>query len=207
MKWLSCPFPCRQSCCAVQERTIERVGSNQPIRTNFRLVVATALDLDAAVAAGQFREDLFYRLNVVKISLPPLRERREDVPLLVQRFVGRSEKPITIRQDALDRIAAHDWPGNVRELENVIARAIAIAPGGVITAECIEFPRRQAQSTVGWLDQIPHREGFKQIIRTVEAQLLKGALAEAEGNKLKAADLLGIQRRLLYEKMREHGLR
>jgi two-component system response regulator AtoC len=192
---------------AVQERTIERVGSNQPIPTNFRLVVATARDLDDAVAAGQFREDLFYRLNVVKISLPPLRERREDIPLLVQRFLGRSEKPVSIRQDALDLISAHDWPGNVRELENVIARAIAIAPGGVVTADCIEFPRRQATPAIGWLDQIPCREGFKRIIHIVEAQLLKTALAEADGNKLKAAALLGIQRRLLYEKMREHGLR
>jgi DNA-binding NtrC family response regulator len=121
--------------------------------------------------------------------------------------VGRSEKPITIRQDALDRITAHDWPGNVRELENVIARAIAIAPGGVITGECIEFPRRQALPTVEWLDQIPYREGFKQVIRTVGAQLLRAALAEAGGNKLKTAALLGIQRRLLYEKMREHGMR
>jgi DNA-binding NtrC family response regulator len=192
---------------AVQERTIERLGSNQPIGTSFRLIVATAHDLDAAVAAGQFREDLFYRLNVVKISLPPLRERREDIPLLVQRFLVRSERPVTIRQDALDRITAHDWPGNVRELENVIARAIAIAPGGVITAECIEFPRRQVPPTVGWLDQIPYRDGYKQIIRMVEAQLLRASLAEAGGNKLKAAALLGIQRRLLYEKMREHGLR
>jgi two-component system response regulator AtoC len=192
---------------AVQERTIERVGSNQPISTDFRLVVATAQDLDNAVAAGQFREDLFYRLNVVKISMPPLRERREDIPLLVQRFLGRSEKPASIRQDALDLITAHDWPGNVRELENVIARAIAIAPGGVITAECIEFSRRQAPATIAWLDQIPYREGFKHVIDIVEAQLLKTALAEAEGNKLKAAALLGIQRRLLYEKMREHGLR
>ena len=192
---------------AVQERTIERVGSNQPIATSFRLVVATAQDLDEAVAAGQFREDLFYRLNVVKISLPPLRERREDIPLLVQRFLGRSEKPVSIRQDALDLITAHDWPGNVRELENVIARAIVIAPGGVITADCIEFPRRQTHPANRWLDQIPYRDGYKQIIRAVEAQLLRAALAEAEGNKLKAAAMLGIQRRLLYEKMREYGLR
>jgi DNA-binding NtrC family response regulator len=107
----------------------------------------------------------------------------------------------------LDLITAHAWPGNVRELENVIARAIAIAPGGVITADCIEFPRRQTHPAIGWLDQIPYHEGYKHIISTVEAQLLRAALAEAEGNKLKAAALLGIQRRLLYEKMREYGMR
>ena len=192
---------------AVQERTIERLGSNQPIQTNFRLIVATAQDLDDAVATGQFREDLFYRLSVVKISLPPLRERREDIPLLIQRFLGRSEKPVTIQQDALDRIISHSWPGNVRELENVVARAIAIAPGGVITTECIEFPRRPAPAGNGWLGQIPYREGFKAVIRMVETELLRAALADAEGNKLKAAALLGIQRRLIYEKMREHGMR
>jgi two-component system, NtrC family, response regulator AtoC len=192
---------------AIQERTIERLGSNQPIQTNFRLVVATAQDLDEAVATGQFREDLFYRLSVVKICLPPLRERREDIPLLVQRFLGRSEKPVTIQQDALDRIIAHSWPGNVRELENVVARAIAIAPGGVITTECVEFPRRTAPAGAGWLGQIPYREGFKAVIRMVEAELLRAALADVEGNKLKAAALLGIQRRLLYEKMRDHGMR
>ena len=193
---------------AVQERSIERLGSNQPVEANFRLIVATAQDLDDAVAEGRFREDLFYRLSVVKICLPPLRERREDIPLLVQRFLSRSERPVTIQQNALDRIIAHDWPGNVRELENVVARAIAIAPGGVITADCIEFPRRHAGDTAThWLGQIRPCEGFKRTIHMVEAELLKSALAEAEGNKLKAAALLGIQRRLLYEKMREHGMR
>jgi DNA-binding NtrC family response regulator len=192
---------------AVQERTIERLGSNQPIQTNFRLIVATAQDLDDAVAAGKFREELFYRLSVVRICLPPLRERREDIPLLVQRFLSRSERPVTIQQDALDRIIAHEWPGNVRELENVIARAIAIAPGGVITTDSIEFSRRHTPAEAGWVGQIPHHEGFKRTIRMVEVELLKGALAEAEGNKMKAAALLGIQRRLLYEKMRDHGLR
>ncbi|HTZ84696.1 MAG TPA: helix-turn-helix domain-containing protein, partial [Candidatus Acidoferrales bacterium] len=87
------------------------------------------------------------------------------------------------------------------------ARAIAIAPGGVITTECIEFPRRLAPAGNGWLGQIPYREGFKAVIRMVETELLRAALADAEGNKLKAAALLGIQRRLLYEKMREHGMR
>ena len=160
---------------ATQERTIERLGSNQPIQTNFRLIVATAQDVDEAVASGQFREDLFYPLNVVKMCLPALRERREDIPLFVQRFLSRSEKPVTIQQNALDRIIDHDWPGNVRELENVITRAFALAPGGVITAECIEFARRHAPLAAGWLGQIPYREGFKPVIRMVEAELLRAA--------------------------------
>jgi DNA-binding NtrC family response regulator len=145
-------------------------------------------------------------LNVVTISLPPLRERREDIPFLVQRFLGRSERHVTIRQDALDQILGHDWRGNVRELENVIARAIVLAPGGVITPECIQFARREAESSAAWLGQVPHHEGYWNVLRQVEAQLIKSALAEAHGNKAEAARILGVRRRLLYEKLTELGL-
>ncbi|PYS55381.1 MAG: hypothetical protein DMG13_04290 [Acidobacteria bacterium] len=189
----------------IQDRTFERLGSNAPITVDFRLIVATAQDLAAAVATGKFREDLFYRLNVVTIALPPLRDRREDIPFLVQRFLGRSERPVTIRQDALDRIMAHNWPGNVRELENVITRALVIAPGGIITPECIQFADRSAQSS-NWLEQIPYHDGYWPVIRQVEAQLIRAALGEAQGNKAEAARILGIQRRLLYEKISELGL-
>ncbi len=158
------------------------------------------------VSAGKFREDLFYRLNVVLINLPPLRERREDIPLLVQRFLSRSEKPVTIRQDALDRILSYDWPGNVRELENIITRGIVLAPGGVITPECIQFSERRSQSNGYWLDQVPFHEGYWEVIRKVERRLLQAALEEANGNKAEAARILGIQRRLLYEKMSELGI-
>jgi two-component system response regulator AtoC len=189
----------------IQERTIERLGSNIPITVDFRLIAATAQDLAGAVSSGKFREDLYYRLNVLTIALPPLRNRREDIPFLVQRFLGRSERPVTIRQDALDRIMAHDWPGNVRELENVITRAIVLAPGGIITPDCIQFADRSAAS-LSWLEHVPHREGYWQVIRQVEAQLVKAALGEAQGNKAEAARILGIQRRLLYEKISELGL-
>ncbi len=191
---------------AIQERTIERLGGSVPVSVDFRLISATAQDLNQGVAAGHLREDLYYRLNVVTISLPPLRERREDIPLLVQRFLSRSERPVTIRQDALERIMAHDWPGNIRELENVITRAIVLAPGGVITPECIQFPQRTLATPSGWLDQLPYREGYRTVIRAVEAQLLRAALQDAKGNKAEAARILGIQRRLLYEKMTELGL-
>jgi two-component system, NtrC family, response regulator AtoC len=190
----------------IQERTIERLGSNLPISVDFRLIAATAQDLAAAVAAGKFREDLYYRLNVVTIRLPPLRERREDIPFLVQRFLGRSERPVTIRQDALDRILAHAWPGNVRELENVITRAIVLAPGGVITPECIQFVDRRAELSPSWLDQLPYHEGYWNVLRQVETQLIRAALGEAQGNKTEAARILGVRRRLLYEKLAELGL-
>ncbi|MFN3326371.1 MAG: sigma-54-dependent transcriptional regulator [Bryobacteraceae bacterium] len=191
---------------AVQERCFERLGSNVPIRSDFRLIAATARNFLAMVAEGSFREDLYYRLNVVTIPLPPLRERREDIPLLVQRFIGRSERPITIREDAFDLILSHDWPGNVRELENVIARAIVLAPGGIITPSCIQFQSRPPTSTRSWLDQIPIHEGYRPVLRQVEARLIRAALVEAKGNKAEAARILGIQRRLLYEKMRELAL-
>jgi two-component system response regulator AtoC len=191
---------------AIQEKTIERLGSNQQVSVDFRLITATAHDLGTLASSGKFRDDLYYRLNVVLINLPPLRERREDIPLLVQRFLSRSEKPVTIRQDSLDRILSYDWPGNVRELENVITRAIVLAPGGVITPECIQFAERRASTNTCWLDQLPFREGYWNVIRKVEGRLLQAALDEANGNKTEAARLLGIQRRLLYEKMSELGI-
>jgi len=192
---------------AIQERTIERLGSNAPIHIDARFIAATAQDLDALVAAGRFREDLYYRLNVVSISLPPLRQRKEDIPLLVQRFLSRSQRPITIGPDALDKIMAHHWPGNVRELENVIARAIVLAPGEIITPDSIRISSRSASAGADWLDQVAVRDGYWPNIRKLEHHLVKTALEEAKGNKAEAARILGVQRRLLYEKMSEIGLR
>lgn len=193
---------------AVQERTVERLGGSGPIAVDFRLVAATARDLSTAVAEGSFREDLFYRLNVVAIALPPLRTRREDIPLLVQRFLGRSQRPVSIRQDALDKIMRHDWPGNVRELENVITRAVVLAPGGVVTPEVIEFPTLAAAPSANgpWEARAPYRDGYWPVLRRVETELLRGALREAGGNKAEAARILGIQRRLLYQKITELDL-
>ena len=193
----------------IQERTVERLGGNSSIPIDVRLIAATAHDLNDAVSSGQFREDLYYRLNVVSISLPPLRERTEDIPLLVQRFLARSDRPISIRQDALDRIMQHAWPGNVRELENVITRAIVLAPGGVITPECIQVSGRTAATAAApecWLSQVPYRDGYWSVIRQVEESLIRCAVENAKGNKTEAARILGIQRRLLYDKMTEFGL-
>jgi DNA-binding NtrC family response regulator len=192
---------------AIQERTIERLGSNVPIHIDARFIAASAEDLDALVAAGRFREDLYYRLNVVSISLPPLRQRKEDIPLLVQRFLSRSQRPITIGPDALDKIMAHHWPGNVRELENVIARAIVLAPGEIITPDSIRISSRSATAGIDWLDQVPVRDGYWHNIRKLENHLVKTALEQAKGNKAEAARILGVQRRLLYEKISEIGLR
>ena len=192
---------------AIQERTIERLGNSTPIAVDFRLIAATAQDLTKAIEEGYFREDLYYRLNVVRMHLPPLRERIEDVPLLVQRFLVRSERPATLREDALQLIMSHDWPGNVRELENVITRAIVLAPGGVITPECVQISARNGGGDESWESHIPHRDGYWSVIHKVEAQLIRAALNEAHGNKAEAARILGIQRRLLYQKMAEFDLK
>lgn len=191
---------------AVQERVIERLGTNTPIPVNFRLITATAQNLSTAVMEGRFREDLYYRLNVVTISLPPLRDRKEDISLLVQRFLSRSDRTIQIREDSLDIIMNHDWPGNVRELENVITRAIVLSPGGVITPDCIQISQFTSKPKEGWINSLPFRDGYWNVIRKVEIELLRAALQEAKGNKAEAARLLGIQRRLLYEKINELGM-
>jgi len=192
---------------AIQEKTIERLGSNTPIQVDIRLIVATAQDLADAMARGVFRDDLYYRLNVISIQLPPLRDRKEDISLLVQKFLARSQRPITIRQDALDKILTHNWPGNVRELENTIARAIVLAPGGIITPECIQIKLPSATHGASWYEQVPFREGYWAVIRKVEIALVRRALAEAKGNKAEAARILDVQRRLLYEKMTELGMK
>lgn len=191
---------------ALQERTIERLGSNAPIHVDIRLIAATSRDLERAVAEGTFREDLYYRLNVVAIFIPPLRERRQDIPALVRHFLGRAQKPLSIIPEALALLCAYDWPGNVRQLENVVERAIVLARNGIITEEQIELSPNPHLSRQDWREQMPLHEGYKAVIAQVEKAMVERALREAQGNKTRAAEILGIQRRLLYEKMREHGL-
>src|SRR5262249_3194263 len=120
---------------------------------------------------------------------------------------SRSQRQMTVRPDALDKIMAHHWPGNVRELENVIARAIVLAPGEIITPDSIQITFRSSNSGADWLDHVPIRDGYRTNIRRLEAHLVKAALEQAKGNKAEAARILGVQRRLLYEKMSEIGLR
>jgi len=192
---------------AVQERVIERLGSNTPIPVNIRLVAATAKNLEQAVAEGRFREDLYYRLNVVSIALPPLRERKQDIPALVQRFLRRSGQPVSITPTALSLLCNYHWPGNVRELENTIARALVLARGNLIdSSEILLLDHKHETGKQNWADLVPLAKGWKDNVETLEKALVERALAEASGNKSKAAELLGIHRRLLYEKLRQYGL-
>jgi two-component system response regulator AtoC len=190
----------------LQERVIERLGSNTPIRVDIRLVTATSRDLEAAVNAGSFREDLYYRLNVVAIALPPLRDRRQDIPALVQHFMNRSQRAVSITSSALATLCDYHWPGNVRELENVAERALVLARSGVITEDEIQLTARPEQADKVWTDFAPLEEGMKANVATLEKALIERSLRQAQGNKTRAAEILGIHRRLLYEKLREFGL-
>jgi DNA-binding NtrC family response regulator len=191
---------------AVQERTIERLGSNALVSVDIRLVTATSRNLEEAVEEGEFREDLYYRLNVVTVPLPPLRERRQDIPALVEHFLHRGARTASITPKALAILCEYHWPGNVRELENTIERALVLAHEAVVTESEIELRAPQTKPGSGWAAQAPLEAGWQANLAELEKGLVERALHQAEGNKSKAAEILGIHRRLLYEKLRQHGL-
>jgi two-component system response regulator AtoC len=183
---------------ALQEGTIRRVGTNEPIAVDVRIVAATNRDMEAAVKQGSFRADLYYRLHVVSIRIPPLRERREDIPLLAEHFAqkhGRAEGS-AISPEAREFLIAHEWPGNVRELENVIARALALNPSGVVVPEDLPESIRAAISTPAKapLPDVSDRPSLAELERRYASQVLQ----ETGGNKTRAAEILGIDRKTLY---------
>ena len=190
---------------AVQERTIGRLGSGNPIRVDLRLIAATSRDLEKAVSEGQFREDLYYRLNVVVIEVPPLRDRRQDIPSLVDHFLSRAGRRVSMAPAALNLLCDYHWPGNVRELENTVERAAVLARSGVIDAQDIQL-KPVSRHEGNWTDQIPLADGWKTNLGAAEKTMVVRALRLAGGNKSKAAEILKIHRRLLYEKMHEHGV-
>jgi two-component system response regulator AtoC len=192
---------------AVQERSIERLGTNTPTPVDIRLITATSKNLEQAMTQGTFREDLYYRLNVVTIALPPLRERKQDVPALVRHFFSPSGDSVSITPAALAILCEHRWPGNVRELEDAIARALVLARGGVIDRhDIVLLDDKQDRGTQHWTELVPLESGWKENIELLERTLVERALEAAQGKKSKAAEILGIHRRLLYEKLRQYGL-
>ena len=193
---------------AIQERTVERLGSNHPVPVNIRLITATAKNLEQAVSRGEFRDDLYYRLNVVTILIPPLRERRQDIPALVQHFLRRSAQAVAITPPALAALCDHNWPGNVRELENTIARALVLARSSVVDLGDIQLLEegRMQNRISDWTELVPLRDGWKNNVEALERALVLRAIETAQGNKSRAAEVLGIHRRLLYEKMRQYGM-
>ncbi|HEX6510524.1 MAG TPA: sigma-54 dependent transcriptional regulator, partial [Chloroflexota bacterium] len=199
----------------LQEREFERVGSNTPIKVNTRVIAATNRTLSKEVADGRFREDLYYRLNVIAMELPPLRDRMDDVPLLVEHFLQkyRSDAPNNsprISEGALERLMSYNWPGNVRELENTLHRAIILARESVITPLHIVFTGAPGKSDGDMDGQVRDKLAagmkLKDIVSEVERQAIEAALEQADGNRSQAAKRLGIYRRLLYAKIKEYEL-
>lgn len=183
----------------VQERELERVGATKPIRVDVRIIAATNRDLDQEVKEGRFREDLFHRLQVIPIRLPPLRERKKDIPELIEfflkRFSAETKKRFTeVARNVQDKLGAYDWPGNVRELSNAIERAIVIGQPRVVTLHDLPERITAAESTT-FADSFSYREAMDATKRNV---VLK-ALAETQGNRAAAAKLLGVQRSYLLK--------
>jgi two-component system nitrogen regulation response regulator GlnG len=215
----------------LQEGEYTTVGGRTPIRADVRIVAATHRDLRTLIRQGQFREDLFYRLNVVPIRLPPLRERSEDVPLLIRHFLGQAAQqglPMkSIDQAGMERLKQHRWPGNVRELENLVRRLAALYAQEMIgvdvieaelsdtdpapTAEAVTRSENLGQAVERHLkeyfaahtDGMPSSGLYDLILREVERPLLSLSLAATRGNQIKAAQLLGVNRNTLRKKIRE----
>jgi two-component system response regulator AtoC len=196
---------------ALQEGEVRRVGDNDSRKVDVRVVAATARDLDAEVAAGRFRADLFYRINVVRLHLPPLRERGEDVPLLAQHFARacaeRFGSPARrISRGAMRLLMEYPWPGNVRELENVVERAVVLTEGDEIGVD--QLP--PALTGGGAAPPAPGAEEFDLSIKrqgeALERTLIRRALERTGGNRTRAAQLLELSHRALLYKIREYGL-
>ncbi|MCG8555947.1 MAG: sigma 54-interacting transcriptional regulator [Proteobacteria bacterium] len=182
----------------LEERVITRVGSTKAVAVDVRVIAATNRDLHTQVQAGTFREDLYYRLDVLRIAVPPLRERPEDVEPLVRSFVVSTGETVEIADDAMAVLHAHTWPGNVRELRNVIDRAVALRNGDVLRAE--DFPSLRAPTKSG-PGTLRHKVG------DAEREAIAEALRANNGNQSRAARRLGISRRALIYKLEKYGLK
>ena len=194
----------------LQEREFERVGDSHTIKIDVRVIAATHSDLTKMVADGSFREDLFYRLNVIPVQLPPLRDRREDIPLLVQHFLQKlageaGRGAVTISQDALRRLMAYQWPGNIRQLENACERALAFSQGRsqIDVADLTPDIQNEA-APADSSDVLFPDDGldFDRYIEAVELSLIRRSLERTQGNKRQAAKLLHLKRTTLIEKLK-----
>jgi len=181
----------------LQDKSFMRLGGNHVITVDARVIAATNRDLEAEVRAGRFREDLFYRLSVFPITVPPLRERRSDIAHLARHVLARLGYNRPVGEELVGLLAEHDWPGNVRELENVLERAIIMAGGEELRVHHIQLPEPVLVRNQG---------AGQQSLSGMEEQMLRDALAKAGGNKAKAARLLGITRRMLYTKLAKYGM-
>jgi len=184
----------------LQEGEFERLGGTGTIKVDIRVISATNRDLEDDVKNGRFREDLYYRLNVIPFVMPPLRKRRDDIPLLVEHFINRSGKRIRFSNEAMAVITAYDFPGNVRELENIVERCIALSDGKVIDAGIL--PSHMLKKREG----ISASPTLSEIAAIAEKDHIHRILQSTGGNRTKTAEILGISRKTLWEKMKAYGI-
>ena len=196
----------------LQERVFERVGGTEPVKVDIRIVAATNKGLAKMVEEGSFREDLFYRLNVVQIHIPPLRERREDIPLLVSHFIAQiaSENgipPKSFTQEAQNYLSGYEWPGNIRQLQNVIERCMVMIPRDVIDVEDLPPEIRDEESQFkSAVDLLPVELNLADTLDKIEAALIRRALVRSDFVQAHAADLLGISRSLMQYKLKKYNI-
>jgi DNA-binding NtrC family response regulator len=190
----------------LQEREFERVGGESLVKVDIRVVAATKVPLLEHVRAGKFREDLYYRLNVVPVRLPPLREREGDMPMLVQHFVEKlgGGRALTVKTDVLEAMAEYSWPGNVRELENRIAQAVALSGGATVLKKEHLLPVDRSRRAA--LEPPTALRSLREVLVDAEREHLRAVLRGVGGHRTKAASVLGISRKVLWEKLKDYGI-
>ncbi len=194
----------------LQEKEFERVGSNQTIKTDVRVIAATNRNLEEAIRKGTFREDLYYRLNVVTIFLPPLRERKEDIPPLIEYFLKKYNREngknvSALSKEARDLLLQYHYPGNVRELENILERAVVLCRGNVLEAQDLPLSLRETRMQAT-LEQAKRKESLPDVLEDVERELILKALGNHGGVQTRAAEELGISERVLRYKMKKYRI-
>ncbi len=195
---------------ALQEGEVKRLGSEQPLLVDVRIIAATIRDLSAAVGDGKFREDLFYRLNVLPLHLPPLRDRKEDIPLLADHFIQKYNEQHRLNiegvsEEAMGRLLEYSWPGNVRELENTVERAMILTLGKRIDLDCL--PSEITMDRPQWKKDLLGEElSIKKSTRLLEEDLIRKALKKTKGNRSQASRILEISHPALLSKIREYGV-
>ena len=194
----------------LQEKEIERVGSNQTLKIDVRVIAATNRNLEEAIRKGSFREDLYYRLNVVTLTLPPLRERKEDIPILVDHFLKKysrenKKEVASTTKEVRDLLMQHEYPGNVRELENIIERAVVLGRGNALTLQDLPLNLRESKAEIP-REELREGTSLPETLENLERQLVLRALERSGGIQTRAAEELGINERVLRYKMKKYKI-
>src|SRR5690606_32385543 len=197
---------------ALQEEEIRRLGDNHPTKVDVRVIAATLRNLGEDVVQGRFREDLYYRLNVLPVMLPPLRQRRDDIRPLVEHFIavyrekhGKSSRVEGVSREAMALLESYEWPGNIRELENAIERAMVLADGPIVETRLLDDKLKQRRKPAG-VELLADDLSIKKNTRRIEEELIRRALAATRGNRTNASKLLEISPRAVLYKIKEYGI-